>query len=71
MKGSASTNSTGVYSFSDLPPGMYRMGAGAKGFRPLETRVFTVEAYRTTRQDLRLELAGASRTGQLGLRWSF
>jgi hypothetical protein len=60
VKRSASSNSTGVYSFPDLPPGMYRMGAVAKGFRPLETRVFTVEAYRTTRQDLRLELAGAS-----------
>lgn len=60
VRRSASTNSTGVYSFPDLPPGMYRMGADAAGFRPLETRVFAVEAFRTVRQDLRLELAGAS-----------
>jgi hypothetical protein len=60
VRRSASTNSTGVYSFPDLPPGLYRLGADAKGFRPLETRVFAVEAYRTTRQDLRMELAGAS-----------
>ena len=33
--------------------------ADAKGFRPLETRAFPVEAYRTVRQDLKFEVAGA------------
>ena len=60
VKRSASSNSTGDYSFPNLPPGMYRLAAGAQGFRPLETRAFAVEAYRTARQDLHLELAGAS-----------
>src|SRR5439155_23368461 len=32
----------------------------AKGFRALATRAFTVEAYRTVRQDLHFELAAAS-----------
>ena len=27
VKRTASTNSTGVYAFPDLPPGMYRLGA--------------------------------------------
>src|ERR1019366_4919382 len=31
-----------------------------KGFRPLETRNFPVEAYRTVRQDLKFEVASAS-----------
>jgi len=54
------TNSTGVYSFPDLPPGTYRLDASAKGFRPVETHQFAVEPYRTVRQDVSLELAGAN-----------
>uniref|UniRef100_Q029U3 Cna B domain protein n=1 Tax=Solibacter usitatus (strain Ellin6076) TaxID=234267 RepID=Q029U3_SOLUE len=60
VRRTAQTNSTGVYSFPDLPPGTYRLGADAKGFRPLETRAFAVEAYRTVRQDLKFELATAT-----------
>jgi len=60
VKRTATTNNSGAYSFPNLPPGMYRLGADAKGFRPLETRPFPVEAYRTVRQDLNLELAGAT-----------
>jgi hypothetical protein len=60
VKRTASTNASGAYSFPDLPPGSYRLAAEAKGFRPLETRPLTVEAYRTVRQDLAFELAGAS-----------
>jgi len=56
----AATNNAGAYSFPDLPPGGYKLAAEAKGFRPLETRVLTVAAYATVRQDLRLEVAGAS-----------
>jgi len=56
----AATNASGVYSFPDVPPGTYRMNAGAKGFRPVETRAFTVDPYRTVRQDLALELAAAN-----------
>ncbi len=59
VKREARSNGTGAYSFPDLPPGSYRIGAQAKGFQPLETRPFPVEAYRTVRQDLRMELAGA------------
>jgi hypothetical protein len=54
------TNASGAYVFADLAPGMYRLGASAKEFRALETRGFTVEAYRTIRQDLRFEVASSS-----------
>src|SRR5438105_8840490 len=60
VKRTGSTNDSGVYSFPNLPPGTYRLAAGANGFRPLETRAFSVEAYRTVRQDLKLEVAAVS-----------
>jgi hypothetical protein len=60
VRRSAQTNASGVYAFPDLPPGNYRMVADAKGFRPLETRAFAVEAYRTVRQDLKFEVATAT-----------
>ena len=58
VRRTASTNETGAYSFPGLPPGSYRLGAEAKGFRPIETRAFSLEAYRTVRQDLHFEVAG-------------
>ena len=60
VKRSTSTNGAGLYSFPNLPPGTYRLNAEAKGFRPVETRAFAVEALRTVRQDLPLELATAN-----------
>src|ERR1035441_5464066 len=60
VRRSTATNSTGAYAFPDLPPGTYRLGADAKGFRSLETRACAVEAYRNVRQDLKFEVAGAS-----------
>ncbi|MCU1232561.1 MAG: Cna domain protein [Candidatus Solibacter sp.] len=60
VRRSTQTNASGAYAFPDLPPGTYRLGADAKGFRPIETRAFPVEAYRTVRQDLKFEVAGAS-----------
>ena len=54
------TNPSGAYAFPDLAPGTYRLSADAKGFRPMETRAFAVEAYRSVRQDLKFEVAGAS-----------
>ncbi|HEY2019511.1 MAG TPA: TonB-dependent receptor, partial [Bryobacteraceae bacterium] len=60
VRRTASTNNAGAYSFPDLPPGSYRLTAEAKGFRPLEAGPLPVEAYRTVRQDLRLELAAAT-----------
>ncbi len=60
VKRNASTNGAGLYAFPDLPPGTYRLNAEAKGFRSIETRAFPVEALRTVRQDLSLELAGAN-----------
>ena len=49
-----------LFAFPDLPPGTYRLGADAKGFRPLETRAFPVEPFRTVRQDLKFEVASNS-----------
>src|ERR1022692_4896729 len=60
VRRSTVTNPSGAYAFPDLPPGTYRLGADAKGFRPLETRAFAVEAYRSVRQDLKFEVASAS-----------
>ena len=60
VRRAASTNTSGVYSFPDLAPGVYTLRASAKGFRSLTTRGFAVEAYRTVRQDLKFELAAES-----------
>ncbi|HKE22590.1 MAG TPA: TonB-dependent receptor [Bryobacteraceae bacterium] len=60
IRRSVSTNASGVYVFPDLPPGTYRLSAEARHFRPVETRAFPVEPYRTVRQDLHLELAASS-----------
>src|SRR5215831_11882249 len=57
---STATNASGVYVFPNLPPGTYRLGASASGFRAVETRAFIVEAYRTVRQDLPFEVATAT-----------
>src|ERR1035441_4334930 len=51
VRRAASTNTSGAYSFPDLAPGVYKLGASAKGFRPIATRGFAVEAYGTVRQD--------------------
>jgi len=60
VKRAVSTNTSGAYSLPDLAPGSYRLLAEAKGFRPLETPAFSVEAYRTVRQDLHFEVAAVS-----------
>jgi hypothetical protein len=60
VKRTAATNAAGAYTFPDLPPGTYVLSADARGFRPVETRPFALEAYRTVRQDLHFEVAAAS-----------
>ena len=60
VRRAASTNTSGAYSFPDLAPGVYKLGAAAKGFRSLATPAFVVEAYRTVRQDLKFEIAAES-----------
>ena len=60
VKRTAATNDSGVYSLPNLPPGSYKLSAEAKGFRSLETEVFPVDAFRTVRQDLKFEVAGAA-----------
>ena len=60
VRRTAATNASGAYAFPDLPPGTYRLGADAKGFRPIETRAFAVEAYRTVRQDFKFEISSTS-----------
>src|ERR1017187_4382757 len=60
VRRAGSTNTSGAYFFPDLAPGIYKLGAGAKGFRTLETRGFAVEAYGTVRQDLKFEIAAES-----------
>jgi hypothetical protein len=56
----AITNDSGVYLFPNLAPGSYRLTASAPGFRPFETTPFALQAYRTVRQDIRFEVAGAA-----------
>src|SRR6266436_6983920 len=60
VKRTATTNASGIYSYLNLPPGTYHLGAEAKGFRPIETRAFEVSPYRTVRQDLAFEVATAT-----------
>ena len=60
VKQSAQTNGAGTYSFPNLTPGTYKLEASVSGFRKIETGEFPVDAYRTVRQDLRLELGTAS-----------
>ena len=54
------TNAAGAYTLPNLPPGSYQLAAEAKGFRPLETAAFPVDAFRTVRQDLKFEVASTS-----------
>ena len=55
----AATNTEGAYSFPDLTPGLYRLGARAEGFRPVETEAFPVDAYKAVRQDIVFQLAAS------------
>ncbi len=54
------TNESGVYSFSNLPPGRYHVEARARGFRDLRTEVFEAPAFRPVRQDLAFEVSAAA-----------
>ena len=60
VRRAASTNTSGAYSFPDLAPGVYKLAAGAKGFRSLATPGFAVQAYGTVRQDLKFQIAAES-----------
>src|ERR1051326_169404 len=60
VKKTSATNESGVYLFPNLPPGLYKVTAEAKGFRALETEIIPVDAFRTMRQDLKFEVAGSS-----------
>ncbi|MGH9722392.1 MAG: carboxypeptidase regulatory-like domain-containing protein, partial [Bryobacteraceae bacterium] len=60
VKRTALTNETGLYNFANLAPGVYKVAAEAAGFRPVETAEFSLAAYRTARQDLRLDVAAAA-----------
>ena len=53
VRRAASTNNSGAYSFPDLAPGVYKLGAAAKGFRPLETPGFAVEAVTSSTASIR------------------
>ncbi|MBV8817668.1 MAG: TonB-dependent receptor, partial [Acidobacteriaceae bacterium] len=61
VKQTAKTNGTGSYSFPNLTPGTYRLAGAAPGFQNFETVEFPVDAYRTVRQDIKLQV-GASTT---------
>jgi len=60
VKREVATNTSGVYVIPNIQPGQYKIFAEAKGFKALETTAFPVEAYRTVRQDLKLEVAAAT-----------
>ena len=60
VKQTAHTNASGSYSFPNLTPGVYRLTGAAAGFKNFETAEFPVDAYRTVRQDLKLELGAAA-----------
>jgi hypothetical protein len=54
------TNDAGVFNFPNLQPGAYKLSASAAGFKGFETTEFTVDAFRTFRQDVRFEVAAAT-----------
>lgn len=56
----AATNSSGNYLIPNLAPGAYSLTAEAKGFRKLQVAAFDLAAFRTVRQDLRLQLASSA-----------
>ncbi len=60
VRQTAKTNVSGSYSFPNLIPGTYKLTGTAAGFRNIETPEFPVDAYRTVRQDLKLELGTTS-----------
>ncbi len=56
----ARTNEAGAYSFPNLPPGDYQLTAEAAGFKKIEIEAFTLDAFRTLREDLKFQLAAAA-----------
>ena len=60
IKRTATTNLAGAYTFPDVAPGPWQLKAEAKGFRPIETRAFDVQPFRTVRQDLAFQLAATT-----------
>jgi len=54
------TDNSGVYNFPNLTPGAYKVSVTAAGFRSLETQPIGLAAFRTARQDLKLEIQSAS-----------
>ena len=52
----AATNSEGVFSFSEVPPGRYQVEIRSPGFRPLLESGLTVEAGQALSLDLKMEL---------------
>lgn len=54
------TNDAGAYSFPNLPPGRYSLTAVAPGFKKIQIDAFTLDAFRTLRQDLKFEVASAA-----------
>lgn len=64
------SNDAGVYIFPNVLPGDYELRVEAKGFKQLATSAFPVAAYRTVRNDLRVEVGDTASTvevrGELG-----
>lgn len=56
----ATTNGSGAYSFPNVQPGTYSLSAAVPGFNKIEVQSFSLDAFRTMRQDLKFTLASAS-----------
>jgi len=56
----STTNTSGIYTFPNLPPGVYKLAAEAAGFKNFESAVFPLTAFRTVREDLHFEIATAA-----------
>ena len=60
LKHETNTNSAGVYSVPDLPPGNYLVSGEAAGFQHFESAPFALAAFRTVREDITFAVGGAN-----------
>jgi outer membrane receptor protein involved in Fe transport len=62
LKSEATTDSTGRYRFSELPPGRYKISVSASGFKISETSEVVLNAGAIARVDIKLEIGSVSET---------
>ena len=62
LSSTAKTNSTGFFSFPNLPAGSYTVMARVEGYQPSTTKAFTILSGQRSRIDLTLQVSGVNTT---------